>query len=292
MIARLDGTRMQVARTVAEYRALRAARLAEQPGTIGLVPTMGYMHEGHQSLMRRARTECATVVTTIFVNPTQFGPNEDFSRYPRDEARDFAICESEGVDIIFAPSVEEMYPEGAETTVSVGPLSTILEGAARPGHFDGVATVVTKLFAIAQADRGYFGQKDAQQLMVLRRLAEDLRFPIEVIGCPIVREADGLALSSRNVYLSPEERAQALSLSRGLRAAEAMWADGMRDAEALRRRVREEIEAEPLSNIDYVSLADQRTLQECTGPVGAPALLSLAVRFGATRLIDNVLLAP
>ena len=283
---------MQIARTVADYHSQRAALLVAQPGPIGLVPTMGSLHEGHRSLMRRARAECASVVATIFVNPTQFGPNEDFTRYPRDEARDFAICEAEGVDIVFAPSVEEMYPEGAETTVSIGPLSRILEGAARPGHFDGVTTVVTKLFAIAQADRGYFGQKDAQQLMVLRRLAEDLRFPIEVIGCPIVREADGLALSSRNVYLSPDERTQALSLSRGLRAAEAMWADGVRDAEALRRRVRDEIEAEPLANIDYVSLADQRTLEESRGPIVAPALLSLAVRFGATRLIDNVLLAP
>ena len=281
---------MQVARTVAEYRAQRAALITRQPGLIGLVPTMGFLHEGHRSLMRRAKTECATVVATIFVNPTQFGPNEDFTRYPRDEARDFAICEAEGVDILFAPSVEEMYPEGAETTVSVGPLSRILEGAARPGHFDGVATVVTKLFAIAQADRGYFGQKDAQQLMVIRRLAEDLRLPVEVVGCPIIREADGLALSSRNVYLSPDEREQALSLSRGLRAAEAMWQDGVRDAEALRRRVREEIEASPLANIDYISLADQRSLEEAQGRIDAPALLSLAVRFGATRLIDNTLL--
>jgi len=283
---------MQVARTVAEYRAQRLALIAARPGSIGLVPTMGYLHEGHRSLMRRAQAECATVVATIFVNPTQFGPNEDFTRYPRDEARDFAICEAEGVDIVFAPSVEEMYPEGAETTVSVGPLSRILEGAARPGHFDGVATVVTKLFSIAQADRGYFGQKDAQQLMVIRRLAEDLRIPIEVVGCPIVREPDGLALSSRNVYLSPEERTQALSLSRGLRAVEAMWADGVRDAETLRERVRREIEAEPLASIDYVSLADQRSLQEAQGAVSAPALLSLAVRFGATRLIDNTLLQP
>ena len=283
---------MQIARTIAEYRAHRAALLVTQPGLVGVVPTMGYLHEGHRSLMRRARAECAIVATTIFVNPTQFGPNEDFTRYPRDEARDFAICEAEGVDIIFAPSVEEMYPEGAETTVSVGRLSTVLEGAARPGHFDGVATVVTKLFSIAQADRGYFGQKDAQQLMVIRRLVDDLRIPTDVVGCPIIREADGLALSSRNVYLSPEEREQALSLSRGLRAAEAAWQDGVRDADSLRRRVLEEIEAQPLANVDYVSLADQRTLDELRGAVGAPALLSLAVRFGATRLIDNILLAP
>lgn len=283
---------MQIARTIAEYRAHRAALLVARHGLVGLVPTMGYLHEGHRSLMRRARAECAVVATTIFVNPTQFGPNEDFTRYPRDEARDFAICEAEGVDIVFAPSVEEMYPEGAETTVSVGRLSTVLEGAARPGHFDGVATVVTKLFSIAQADRGYFGQKDAQQLMVIRRLAEDLRIPTEVVGCPIIREPDGLALSSRNVYLSPEEREQALSLSRGLRAAEAAWQDGVRDADSLRRRVLDEIEAQPLANVDYVSLADQRTLDELQGAVGAPALLSLAVRFGATRLIDNILLTP
>ncbi|MEX2446862.1 MAG: pantoate--beta-alanine ligase, partial [Dehalococcoidia bacterium] len=158
---------MNVARTIAEYRVLRAV----QPSPVGLVPTMGSLHEGHCSLMRRAREECASVVATIFVNPTQFGPNEDFTRYPRDEARDLAICEAEGVDLVFAPPVEEMYPEGATTTVSVGPLSTVLEGAARPGHFDGVATIVTKIFAIAQADRAYFGQKDAQQLMVIRRLA-------------------------------------------------------------------------------------------------------------------------
>jgi pantoate--beta-alanine ligase len=279
---------MHVARTVAEYRALRAP----QPGPVGLVPTMGFLHEGHRSLMRRARAECATVAATIFVNPTQFGPNEDFTRYPRDEERDLAICRAEGVDIVFAPSVEEMYPAGAETTVSVGSLSRILEGAARPGHFDGVATVVTKLFAIAQADRGYFGQKDAQQLMVIRRLVEDLRIPIEIMGCPIVREPDGLALSSRNVYLAAEERAQALSLSRGLRAAEAAWTDGVRDAERLRQLVRGPIEAQPLAAIDYVSLADQRTLAEVQGTATVPALLSLAVRFGATRLIDNILLAP
>lgn len=282
---------MQVARTIADYRAYRASRAA-QPGPVGLVPTMGYLHEGHRSLMRRAREECATVVVTIFVNPTQFGPNEDFTRYPRDEARDFAICEAEGVDIVFAPSVEEMYPAGAETTVSVGSFSRILEGAARPGHFDGVATVVTKLLAIAQADRGYFGQKDAQQLLVIRRLVEDLRIPTEVVGCPIIREADGLALSSRNVYLSSEERQQALSLSRGLHAAEAAWVVGERDAEVLRGRVRDEIEAQPLANIDYVSLAGQRTLEELGGVVTSPVLLSLAVRFGATRLIDNVLLTP
>ena len=281
---------MQITRTVAEYRAVRAALVARQPGPVGLVPTMGSLHDGHRSLIRRAREDCATVVVTIFVNPTQFGPNEDFTRYPRDEARDLAICRTDGVDIVFAPSVEEMYPAEAETRVSVGSLTRVLEGAARPGHFDGVATVMAKIFTIAQADRGYFGQKDAQQLLVLRRLVDDLRIPTEVVGCPTVREADGLALSSRNVYLSTEERAQALSLSRGLREAEALWAQGVRDAEALRRRVRQEIEAEPLAEIDYVSLADQRSLEELRVTIVAPTLLSLAVRFGTTRLIDNTLL--
>ncbi len=279
---------MQIARTVAEFRALRAS----QPGPLGLVPTMGYLHEGHQSLIRAARAANATVALSLFVNPTQFGPNEDFTRYPRDEARDLAICEAEGVDLLLMPSVEEMYPAGASTTVSVGPLSTVLEGAARPGHFDGVATVVTKLFTITEPDRAYFGQKDAQQLMVIRRLTEDLRLPVEIVGCPIIREPDGLAMSSRNVYLAPEERTQALALSRGLRAAVAAWDDGVRDASSLRSRVREEIEAQPLARIDYVSLADQGTLSELEGPVMLPALLSLAVRFGATRLIDNVVLEP
>ena len=278
---------MQVARTVAEFRALRAP----QPAPVGLVPTMGYLHEGHRSLIRAARASNATVVLTLFVNPTQFGPNEDFTRYPRDEARDLAICAAAGVDIVLAPAVEEIYPAGATTTVSVGPLSTVLEGAARPGHFDGVATVVTKLFAVTQPARAYFGQKDAQQLLVIRRLTEDLRLPVEIIGCPTVREADGLALSSRNVYLAPEERAQALALSRGLRAAAAAWADGVRDAATLREGVRREIEAQSLARIDYVSLADTATLAELDGPVPERALLSLAVRFGATRLIDNVVLA-
>jgi len=260
---------------------------------VGLVPTMGALHDGHLSLIRRARAENEVVVVSLFVNPTQFGPNEDLAAYPRDETRDAAAAAEAGADLLFAPPVDEVYPDGFSTTVHVAGVSEPLEGAQRgASHFDGVATVVTKLFAIAQADRGYFGQKDAQQLMVIRRLAQDLRLPVEVVGCPIIREADGLALSSRNVYLSPDEREQALSLSRGLRSAEALWADGVRDADTLRHAVRREIEAEPLSNIDYVSLADQGTLQELAGPVVAPALLSLAVRFGATRLIDNILLTP
>lgn len=280
---------MIVARTVAEFRAARDGLLAGGR-TLGLVPTMGYLHEGHRSLMRRARAECDTVAVTIFVNPTQFGPNEDFTRYPRDEVRDFAACTAESVDIVLAPPVEEIYPEGACTTVSVGPLSRVLEGAARPGHFDGVATVVTKLFAIAGPCRAYFGQKDAQQLMVIRRLARDLIVPVEVIGCPIVREPDGLAMSSRNVYLSAEERTQALGISRGLRRAEAAWADGVRDADALRALVRQEIEAQPLARPEYVSLADTETLEEASGTVRRSVLLSVAVRFAGARLIDNVVL--
>lgn len=279
---------MQVVRTILELRALRAG--AASP--VGLVPTMGALHDGHLSLVRRAREECETVVASLFVNPTQFGPNEDFDRYPRDEARDLALFEREGTDIVFAPSVEEMYPGTLATTVSLGGIAERLEGATRPGHFDGVATVVAKLFNIVQPDRAYFGQKDGQQLRVIRTFVRDLDMPIEVVGCPTVREQDGLALSSRNVYLSAEERAQAISLSRGLRRSEAAFEDGARDAETLRRLVREEIEAQPLAEIDYVSLADSESLDELDGDVAGEALLSLMVRFGATRLIDNVTLMP
>lgn len=280
---------MIVVRTVAEFRAARDG-LLKPGGTLGLVPTMGYLHQGHRSLMRMARAECEAVAVTIFVNPTQFGPNDDFTRYPRDEARDLEACGAEGVDIVLAPSVEEIYSEGACTTVSVGPLSRVLEGAARPGHFDGVATVVSKLFTIAGPCRAYFGQKDAQQLMVIKRLGRDLLFPVEVIGCPIIREPDGLAMSSRNVYLSPEERTQALGISRGLRRAETAWADGVRDAEALRTLVRAEIEAQPLARVEYISLAETDTLSEVEGPVAPPVLISVAVRFSGARLIDNVVL--
>lgn len=277
---------MDVARTVAEFRALRA-RL---PEPMGLVPTMGALHEGHLSLIREARSECASVAVSIFVNPTQFGPNEDYTRYPRTEEADLAACEAEGVALVLLPPVEEVYPEGATTTVSVGRLSTILEGASRPGHFDGVATVVSKLFNIAQPQRAYFGQKDAQQLLVIRRLAADLLFPVQVVGCPIVREASGLALSSRNVYLAEEEREQALVLSRSLHRAEAAWLGGLRDAGELRGLVEQAIRSQPLARIDYVSLSDAATLEECQGRVQRDALLSLAVRFGTTRLIDNVTL--
>jgi pantoate--beta-alanine ligase len=247
---------------------------------------MGWLHDGHRALIRQARAESATTVVTIFVNPRQFGDPSDLDQYPRNEARDIAICEAEGVDIVFAPPVEEIYPPGSDTTVSVGALAGVLEGAARPGHFDGVATVVAILFDLVGAERAYFGQKDAQQVLVIRRMAADLAIPIEVIGCPTVREPDGLALSSRNVHLSTEERAAAPVLRRALLAARARWEGGERDGDALRAAMRDSLAAESLANVDYVSVADASTLAELDEVDGA-ALLSLAVRFGATRLIDN-----
>jgi pantoate--beta-alanine ligase len=277
---------MQVATTVAEMRELRRA----MSGDVGLVPTMGYLHEGHLSLARAARAANAHVVASIFVNPTQFGPDEDFERYPRDAERDLSLLEREGVDVVFMPAVEEMYPDGASTFVDVsGPVTEVLEGAARPGHLRGVTTVVAKLFNIVEPARAYFGQKDAQQLVVVRKMARDLRMPVEVAGCPIVREPDGLAMSSRNAYLSPEERQAALSLSMALRRAEELFASGERDAERLRGAMRDVLGAEPLARVDYVSVADPDSLQELAR-VETSALASLAVRIGSTRLIDNTVL--
>ena len=279
---------MLVARSVSELRAARH----EAPSPVGFVPTMGYLHQGHMSLVQAARDECATVVASIFVNPTQFAPGEDFARYPRDEGRDLELLEANGCDLVLLPSVEEMYPPGDTTRIHVEGLSGVLEGARRPGHFVGVATVVAKLFHIVQPDRAYFGRKDAQQLVVLERMTRDLLLPVEIVGCPIVREPDGLACSSRNIYLNAEQRQQATALSAGLHAAEAAFADGVRDPDSLRRIVRERIEAQPLASIDYVSLADAATLGELDAPIEAPALLSLAVGFGMTHLLDNVTLAP
>lgn len=265
--------------------ALRAALdRADRP--VGLVPTMGWLHEGHRALIRRARADSQTVVVSIFVNPRQFGDPRDLDQYPRNEARDVEICEAEGVHLVFAPAVTEIYPPGFDTVVSVGPLSRVLEGAARPGHFDGVATVVAILFDLVGAERAYFGQKDAQQVLVIRRMAADLAIPTEVVGCPTVREADGLALSSRNVHLSPEERAAAPVLRWALLAARAQWERGERGGDALRAILRETLAGEPLASVDYVSVADPATLTELER-VDGPALLSLAVRFGTTRLIDN-----
>ena len=271
-------------RTRAELRD--ALALVDRP--LGLVPTMGWLHAGHRSLMRRARTDNATTIATIFVNPRQFNEAADYQRYPRNEARDLAVCDEEGIDLVFVPAVGEVYPPGFDTTVSVGAVARPLEGAARPGHFDGVATVVAILFDLIAADRAYFGQKDAQQVMVIRQMARDLAIPTDVIACPTVREPDGLALSSRNVHLSPEQRAAAPVLRRALLAGRASWEAGERSAEAIRDAMWEVLTPEPLVTPAYVSVADGRTLAELERLLdGEPALLSLAAHFGATRLIDN-----
>jgi pantoate--beta-alanine ligase len=281
-IATSEVAALKILRTRAELRKELAA--VERP--LGLVPTMGWLHEGHRSLMRQARAENATAIATIFVNPRQFNEAADYRRYPRNEARDLAICEEEGLDLVFAPGVDEVYLPGFDTTVSVGSVARPLEGAARPGHFDGVATVVAILFNLVGAERAYFGQKDAQQVMVIRQMARDLAIPTEVIACPTVREPDGLALSSRNVHLTPEQRAAAPVLRRALIAGRAKGERGERSAEAIRDAMRAELATEPLAAPHYVSVADGTTLAELEQVVG-PALLSLAVRFGETRLIDN-----
>jgi pantoate--beta-alanine ligase len=272
----------RVVRTRAELREA----LATTPRPIGVVPTMGWLHAGHRSLMQRARAANATSVVTIFVNPRQFGDPKDLEQYPRNEARDVAICEEEGVDLVFAPSVEEVYPPGFDTSIRVGAIAEPLEGAARPGHFDGVATVVAILFDLVGAEHAYFGQKDAQQVLVVQQVARDLAIGTEVIACPTVREADGLALSSRNVHLSPEERAAAPVLHRALQVARSAWESGERSGDALRTRMRDALAKEPLAEPDYVSVADGCTLRELDRVDGG-ALLSLAVRLGSTRLIDN-----
>jgi pantoate--beta-alanine ligase len=264
---------------------LRAA-LATAPRPLGLVPTMGWLHDGHRALMRRAAADNATTVVSIFVNPRQFGDPRDLDRYPRDEPRDLSICEAEGIDLVFAPPVEEIYPPGSDTTIHVGAIAEPLEGAARPGHFDGVATVVAILFDLVGAERAYFGQKDAQQVLVVRRMAADLAIATEVIACPTIREVDGLALSSRNVHLSPAERAAAPVLRRALLAARAEADRGELSGDVLRDAMRRVLATEPLAMPEYVSVADAATLAEL-GRVDGPALLSLAVHFGSTRLIDN-----
>ena len=275
----------RVLRTRDELRdALSAA-----PRPLGLVPTMGWLHDGHRSLMQRARAENAATIATIFVNPRQFNVAADYQRYPRNEARDLAICAEEAIDFVFAPDVDEVFPPGFDTVVTVGAIAGPLEGAARPGHFDGVATVVAILFGLVGAERAYFGQKDAQQVMVIRQMARDLAIPTRVIACPTIREPDGLALSSRNVHLSPDERAAAPVLHRALLAARERWEAGERSAAALREAMAQTLAGEPLADPEYVSVADGRTLEELERVEGT-VLLSLAVRFGSTRLIDNELL--
>ena len=277
---------MELLRNPAEMRAWREAH----PGSLGLTPTMGYLHEGHLALVERSLAENERSAASIFVNPAQFGPNEDFERYPRDEERDLRLLRELGVDAVYLPGVEAMYPAGYQTYVTVEGLSQGLEGGSRPVHFRGVATIVTKLLVAVRPDRAYFGKKDAQQLRVIRRLARDLDLPGEIVGCDTVREADGLAMSSRNAYLTPEQRAAAVVLSRALAEAEARFAEGVRSAEVLRVIVSGTVGSEPLAELDYVSVADSETLAEIEGDIERVALLSLAARLGAVRLIDNVTL--
>ena len=270
---------------IEELRSLRE-RL---PEPVGFVPTMGYLHEGHLSLVRQARLECASVVASIFVNPTQFGPQEDLAAYPRDLPRDLRLLEDMGVDLVWVPTVEMMYPPGYQTWVSVEEVTKPLEGSRRPTHFRGVTTVVAKLFNSVQPQKAYFGQKDAQQAVVIRRMVTDLNFPLEVRVCPIVREGDGLAMSSRNIYLNPSERRAAPILYQAMQAAQMAFESGERDPDLLRKIVSEKIQIEPLASLQYVSCADPETLQELTGLIDR-GLLSLAVFFGNTRLIDNIIL--
>jgi pantoate--beta-alanine ligase len=276
--------------TIAEVRAA-CDRARDNGKRVGLVPTMGFLHEGHCSLMRAARRETDLVVVTIFVNPLQFGAGEDLDRYPRDLDNDLAACAREGVDVVFAPSAAEMYPAGPPaTTVHVEGLTASMCGRARPTHFDGVTTVVAKLFAITGPCRAYFGEKDAQQLAVITRMAADLNLPVEVIGCPLVREPDGLALSSRNAYLSADERRAAVILSRALAHATTAVAAGERDPHALQAQIEAEVATEPLVVLEYVDVRDRHDLTPATNPLHGEVLVALAARVGATRLIDNVML--
>jgi len=276
---------MKVVTTVAEVRELRS----QLAGSVGFVPTMGYLHEGHLELVRRARAENQTLIASIFVNPAQFGPSEDFASYPRDPERDLALLEKEGTDLVFMPCVEEIYPQGFNSWVEVEKVSERLEGAFRPGHFRGVATVVAKLFNIVQPTRAYFGQKDAQQLIVTRKMVSDLNMNLEVVAVPTVREPDGLALSSRNAYLNPKERQAALILWKALSLAQELWDKGERSADRLRQEMTSLIQSEPLARIDYVSVADQDSLEELD-EIDRPAVVSMAVWIGKTRLIDNITL--
>jgi len=274
---------MKVVETVAELKKLRE----KLPGPVGFVPTMGYLHEGHLVLVRQARAENASVAVSIFVNPTQFGPKEDFKQYPRDPKRDLALLGGEGTDVVFMPPVDEVYPPGFNSWVEVGKIAEKLEGASRPGHFRGVATVVARLFDLVKPDRAYFGQKDAQQLIVIRKMAADLDMSLEVVAVPTVREPDGLAMSSRNTYLNPEERKQAAVLYQALTLAQRLYSDGEKDAEVIRRKMTALIQKQPLADIDYISIAGAETLEELD-ELNPPALVSMAVRIGKTRLIDNI----
>ena len=277
---------MRVVNSKNEMR--RACRDAARP--LGLVPTMGALHDGHLSLVNRARADSATVAVSIFVNPTQFGEGEDFEEYPRDLDADLALLEQHGADLVFVPDISEIYPPGFDTWVDVGPIANRLEGAARPGHFRGVATVVAKLFGIVQAERAYFGQKDGQQTVVVRKMARDLDLGVEVVVLPTVRERDGLAMSSRNIRLSPEQHRAASAVYRALSSGRRRWEQGENSASEIRGAVREVLEAEPLvDSVDYVSLASVGTLEELE-LAEAGSMLSTAVNMGHVRLIDNLLL--
>ena len=278
-------------KTVETVKELRSCLRPLRDRRIGLVPTMGYLHEGHVSLIRKAREECDVVVLSVFVNPLQFGPQEDFARYPRDLERDARIAEQAGVDFLFAPPVEEMYPQQPLTKVTVSQLTDQLCGASRPGHFDGVATVVAKLFHIVEPDRAYFGMKDAQQVAVVEQMVRDLHFPVTVVPCPTVREEDGLALSSRNVYLSAEERSQATVLSAGLReVAEKVKRGEMTLASQAIDYLKRRISSKPLARIDYVDVLAFPELTPVKELTGRRVIVAVAVRFGSTRLIDNIIL--
>jgi pantoate--beta-alanine ligase len=274
---------MQAVKTIAEARASRQ----KLSGSVGFVPTMGYLHEGHLALVKQARVENSAVIVSIYVNPTQFGPREDFGAYPRDLDRDLELLRGEGVDIVFVPSDDEMYPPEFSSRVDIEKVTERLEGASRSGHFRGVATVVAKLFNIVQPTKAYFGQKDAQQAVVIKRMVADLNVGIEVVVVPTVRESGGLAMSSRNIYLSPRERQAATILFKALTLARQLHQDGEKDAGKIRRQMTSFIQEEPLARIDYVSIADSETLEELD-LIDRPALASLAVMIGETRLIDNV----
>jgi len=274
-----------VVKTIAEMRELRR----QLSGSVGFVPTMGYLHEGHLALVKQARSENSTVVVSIFVNPTQFGPAEDFRTYPRDLNRDLMLLGREETDVVFMPSDEEMYPLGFSSWVDVEKVTEYLEGKSRPGHFRGVATVVAKLFNIVQPAKAYFGQKDAQQAVVIKKMVADLNMNLEIVVVPTVRESDGLAMSSRNTYLNSVERQAATVLFKALSLAEQLWQDGEKDADKIRQQMALLIQKELLAQIDYVSVANAETLEELKA-IDRSALASLAVRIGKTRLIDNMLL--
>src|SRR5580698_3953595 len=278
---------MRICTTIEDMRS--ACRAARRGGRMGFVPTMGALHEGHLSLVRAARSSCDVVAASIFVNPAQFGPGEDLAKYPRHFERDRGLLEKHGVELLFAPSVEEMYPAGVVTWVTVDELSDKLDGRSRPGHFRGVTTVVAKLFHVVEPDAAFFGQKDAAQVAIIRRLVRDLNFPVEIVACPIVREADGLAMSSRNVYLDPRQREQALVLQRALARVKKSWEAGERDSAKLMAEGREEGAEEKSVRLDYLEIVDPDSLDPVED-VGDGALVAVAAFVGSTRLIDNVLL--